>query len=378
MVGIKYHLRFFNNIIPQIFVYVQSKTNIYIKNPFLTHCLPLPIIPAMASNLPILISSHFKELITLAAAKKNESAVNALKKQVEYSAQEEHVLSYESQDPLGSSHFLVAPRLVHQYKNRCLLLSTGRCFSNCRYCFRRASPAKSFDLISEQELEDVCDYILKHSYIEEILVSGGDIMTAPDDKIKQILQSLRKIHPSLLIRICTRAPVFAPERFTPELVTFFRSIKPLWLIPHINHSAELDAKTTACLERIIDTGIPVQSQTVLLKGVNDSVQELSKLFNHLVKIGVKPGYLFMTDIAPGTAHFRTPLPEALKLYEALKEELSGLSLPVFAVDIPDGGGKFNLQQISADFMKYTVTKEDNWFTFTDKNGKVRRYPIEKD
>ena len=332
----------------------------------------------MALNLPILISPHFKELIEQSLAQGDTTAADALKKQVEYSEQAEHILDYETQDPLGSCHYQITPRLIHQYKNRCLLLSTGRCFSNCRYCFRKASPAKNFELISEQELKTVCDYISKYNYIEEILVSGGDVMTAPDDRIKEILQTLRNIRPSLLIRLCTRAPVFAPERFTPELVAFLRSIKPLWLIPHINHSAELDAKTTACLESIIDAGIPVQSQTVLLKGVNDSVKELAKLFNRLVKTGIKPGYLFMTDIAPGTLHFRVQITQALELYENLRNELSGLSLPVFAVDIPDGGGKFNLLQLSADFMKYTVAKENNWYTFTDKNGKARHYPIENE
>ena len=343
----------------------------------MTHCLPLPIIPAMTSNLPILISSHFKELIEQAAAKGDTYAENALKKQVEYSEQEEHILSYESQDPLGSCHYKITSRLIHQYKNRCLLLSTGKCFSNCRYCFRRASPAKSFGLISEQELAEICDYISKDSDIEEILVSGGDILTAKNEEIKQRLSAIRNTRNNLLIRIGTRAPVFAPERFTPELITFLRSIKPLWIIPHINHTAELDAKTTFCLETLINAGIPMQSQTVLLKGVNDSVLELSKLFNKLTKIGIKPGYLFMTDIAPGTSHFRVPITQAMELYENFRNELSGLSLPVFAVDIPDGGGKFNLLQLSADFIKYKVVKENNWYTFTDKNGKVRRYPIEK-
>ena len=343
----------------------------------MTHSLTVPIIPAMAVNLPILISPHFKELIEQVATTGDIHAVNALKKQVEYSEQEEHILSYENQDPLGSCHYQITPRLIHQYKNRCLLLSTGRCFSNCRYCFRRASPVKGFELISKQELAEVCDYISKEKNIEEILVSGGDILTAKDEEIKQRLSELRNIRSNLLIRIGTRAPVFAPERFTPELIAFLRSIKPLWVIPHINHSAELDSKTTTCLESLTDAGIPMQSQTVLLKGVNDSVQELSKLFNKLTKAGIKPGYLFMTDIAPGTSHFRVPVTQALELYENLRNELSGLSLPVFAVDIPDGGGKFNLLQLSADFMKYPVAKENNWYIFTDKNGKVRRYPIEE-
>lgn len=157
---------------------------------------------------------------------------------------------------------------------------------------------------------------------------------------------MRSARKDVLIRVCTRAPVFAPERFTPHLKALLKSFKPLWIIPHINHSAEFSPQFSPesyrVLNDLIDCGIPMQSQTVLLRGVNNNIEELVSLFQGLTEIGIKPGYLFQGDLAPGTAHFRVPIDEGIKLYERLRYELSGLSLPVYAVDIPGGGGKFNL------------------------------------
>ena len=134
-----------------------------------------------------------------------------------------------------------------------------------------------------------------------------------------------------MIRLCTRAPVFAPELFTEELLNLLKKTKPLWLIPHINHPAELGKEQTNALNACIEAGIPIQSQTVLLKGVNDNEKTLIKLFHKLTCMGIKPGYLFQGDLAPGTAHFRVPIDEGIKLYENLRYELSGLSLPVYSV-----------------------------------------------
>ena len=183
---------------------------------------------------------------------------------------------------------------------------------------------------------------------------------------------MRKARPNILIRLGTRAPVFAPERFTPELIALLKRFKPLWVIPHINHPAEISERWSPesykCLYNIVDSGVPAQSQTVLLRGINDSVPVLAELFEKLVKIGVKPGYLFQGDLAKGTGHFRVPLDEGVKLYNALKKELSGLSLPVYAVDLPGGGGKVNIPATRF------VRDGDNW-KYTDASGKSWFYPV---
>ena len=301
--------------------------------------------PADAVALfPVAVPPAFEELIAEAEKAGDADGAAALSREVYPSSEERAVSPDETSDPLGEARFAVLPRLVHQYKSRVLLLSTSRCIGYCRYCFRRsfASQRTSAPLIAGDELEEACRYIEERAEIEEALVSGGDPLSAPFDALLDLLSRLRKIRPHLVLRLCTRAPVFAPNLFTEERIAALRKLRPLWLVPHINHPAELGFKQRECLARFIDAGIPVFSQSVLLQGVNDSVPVLHELFASLVRIGVKPGYLFQCDMAPGTAHFRVPLTQALALWRKLTLELSGLSRPAFAVDLPNGGGKFPL------------------------------------
>lgn len=327
--------------------------------------------------LPFSISpAYFEQMQNLYQSGKIED-FKALQRQIIPSPDEFSIKPYEISDPLGAHRYQVTERLVHQYKNRCLLISTGACFANCRHCFRRASQVRQMPFISAPQIEEVCRYLSAHTEVKEILVSGGDCLTASDKVLFNLLQKLRAVRSDLIIRIGTRAPVFAPGRFTGELLQKLSELRPLWIIPHINHPAELSAKTIGALNAIINSGIPMQSQTVLLRGVNNSLQTLTELFTRLATLGVRPGYLFQGDLAPGTAYLRTNIEESLQLYEELRKELSGLSLPVFAVDLPNGGGKFNLLQLSADFMKYTVEKKSEEYVFNGKDGETWRYPIEQ-
>ncbi len=327
------------------------------------------------SGFPFSVPPAFKELIAAAEKAGDTEAAEALKKQVYPSPEESIISACESSDPLGEAQYVVFPRLVHQYKNRALLLSTSRCIGYCRYCFRRsfaAQRAEGAGLISGEELEEACRYIEAHSEIEEILVSGGDPCSAPFNALIRLLARLRKIRSSLVLRLCTRAPVFSPELFTPERIAALREMRPLWLIPHINHPAELGARQIECLTSFVESGIPVYSQTVFLRGVNDSRAVLCELFKSLVRIGVKPGYLFQCDLAPGTGHFRVPLNRALSLWQELAEELSGLSRPVFAVDLPGGGGKFPL---SAATLKNSIVSCGEEGLFVRRpDGKSYEYP----
>ena len=186
------------------------------------------------------------------------------------------------------------------------------------------------------------------------------------------MDGLRTIKEDLLIRLCTRAPIFAPELFTEELLNLLKKTKPLWLIPHINHPAELGAEQTNALNACIEAGIPIQSQTVLLKGVNDNEKTLIKLFHKLTCMGIKPGYLFQLDPAAGTSHFRVPLKEALELWERVEPKLSGLSRPQFAADLPGGGGKFPLSALIYS-KKIIEQKEDSSFSALGADGVIHKY-----
>ena len=274
-------------------------------------------------RFPRLVPHSFTRLIDEA-----DGAVRlALARQIEPSPEEDVFALEETSDPLGEGRYLVTPYLVHQYPNRVLALVTGKCLGHCRYCFRKSFTARSRRFLSEAEQDAIVAYLANTPAVREILVSGGDPLTAPPDSLFAFLEKLRAVRSDLLIRLCTRGPVFAPEKFTPEFVHRLAALQPLWVIPHINHPAELGAAQRDCITALRTAGIPQQSQTVLLRGVNDSPELLAELFHELVCLGVKPGYLFQCDLAPGTASFRVPPDEGMHIWLRLRDMLSGLSLP---------------------------------------------------
>ncbi|PIE97725.1 MAG: radical SAM protein [Treponema sp.] len=317
--------------------------------------------------LPKLVSSEYLKLIENA----DPVSAEALKKQVLPSPQENNVQDFETIDPLGEKYYQVSNQCIHQYPNRVLILTTGKCFSYCRYCFRREFAARQEGFISNNEFSKIMDYIRLNPNIKEVLLSGGDPVTGGIERIKYCLENLRSVSKNLIIRLCTRSIIFAPQAFTPEFITLLKKSKPLWIIPHINHFAELQAPQIKAIENCIDAGIPMQSQTVLLKGVNDDAEVLIKLFHKLTCLGVKPGYLFQLDTARGTSHFAVPLKQAVSLWKTLKNRLSGLSLPTFAVDLQDGGGKFRLDAVALHENISNIT--ETGFTVVKDDGKVYTY-----
>ena len=253
---------------------------------------------------------------------------------------------YECADPLGESHHRVAPRLVHQYGDRALLLSSGSCAGYCRHCFRRVWTGEERSFIAEDELALPLAYLASHPGIKEILVSGGDPLIASDDRLEWLFAALRKARPGILLRLCTRVPVVDPRRIDDSLAAMLRKFRPLRVILHLNPPRELPQEVRDALSRLVDSGIPVHTQTVLLRGINDDVQLLAGLFRELTDLGATPYYLFQGDLAPGTAHFRVPLARGMELYAALRRCCSPLSLPIYAVDLPGGGGKLHLTEAS--------------------------------
>jgi lysine 2,3-aminomutase len=247
-------------------------------------------------------------------------------------------------DPLGESCYRAAPRLVHQYQDRALLLAGGGCAGYCRYCFRRVWIAHPQGFIAESELIPVLVYLKGHAEIREVLLSGGDPLTASDERLAWLCKALRDVKPGMLLRLCTRFPITNPERLTPELIRLLKVYRPLRMVIHLNHPRELSPQTQEGLVRCVEAGIPIHVQTVLLRGINDDAKTLGALFRACLDLGISPYYLFQLDLAPGTAHFRMPLKQGMTLYQELKALISGLGLPTYAVDLPGGGGKIALHE----------------------------------
>jgi lysine 2,3-aminomutase len=271
-------------------------------------------------------------------------------------------------DPLGEEGYRLTSRLIHQYSDRALLLAGGPCAGYCRYCFRRARMNAAF--ISSAELEPVLACLESRPGIREILVSGGDPLTADDEKLEELFWKLRKVRPGILIRLCSRVPVTNPKRLSLQSIDLFHRYRPLRLVTHINHAKELSPDARTALVSIVEAGLPVHVQTVLLKGINDNAETLALLFRECLNLGLSPYYLFQMDLAPGTAHFRVPLKKGLAIYRELERHISGLALPVYAVDLPGGGGKIRLSEDA-------IAGEDKGaLLLKGHDGKLWKYPAE--
>ena len=247
-------------------------------------------------------------------------------------------------DPLGEVLHRASPSLVRQYRSRALLRASGECAVHCRHCFRRTLLPSERGYISPEDQAAAAAWLAGHPEIREILVSGGDPLVASDERLKNLLSALRRARPEAVLRICTRCPSTLPMRFTPGLVALLRSFRPLRVVTHFNHPRELSPQADEALGVLIDAGIPVSVQTVLLRGINDDPDVLESLFSGLVRRGTQPYYLFQADLAPGTAHLRCPLSRGLGIYAELRRRLSGMELPRYAVDAPGGGGKVFLPE----------------------------------
>ncbi len=309
------------------------------------------------------------------AALAGSGADDPIRRQCIPDPREAELKYYELDDPLGGALFGVGPRLVHQYRDRALLLSNGACAGYCRHCFRRSWTGSVPGFIGDAELDSACAYLVAHPELQEILVSGGDPLVATNGRLETLLARLRSSRPDILLRVCTRLPVVHPARIDAVLVALLRRFRPLRMIVHINHPRELPPETCSAISSCVDAGIPVHTQTVLLKGINDDEQVLAVLFRKIVTLGASPYYLFQGDLAQGTSHLRVNLETALSLYARLKHLVSGLCLPRFAVDLPGGGGKLALHP-GCIAGKSTYGDGSPAYLLRDTDGKLWKYPIE--
>ena len=289
------------------------------------------------SGLPFAVSSHFASLA-------GPGREDPIRRQFMPDPREALVDPFALDDPLGEACHRITPRLVHQYRDRALLLAGGSCAGLCRYCFRRVWMSAPAAFISDGELEPVLACLESRRAIREILVSGGDPLGACDGELSELFRKLRKANPLILIRLCSRFPITNPARITPETIALLARSRPLRIVTHINHPTELSQASRAVLASAVEAGIPVHVQTVLLRGINDNAETLAELFRECLGLGLSPYYLFQLDLAPGTAHFRVPLREGLSIYRELTRLISGLGLPAYALDLPGGGGKIRLHE----------------------------------
>jgi len=245
----------------------------------------------------------------------------------------------EDDDPIGDAAHSPVPGVVHRYPDRVLLKVVNVCAVYCRFCFRRAMVGPGRGALAGVALTAAIDYIARKPDIWEVILTGGDPLLLPPRRLKGLVTRLAAIDHVKVIRLHTRIPVVAPERITPALLRALRSGKATYMILHANHPRELTDEARGACARVIDAGIPMLSQSVLLRGVNDDVETLGALMRALVECRIKPYYLHHADLASGTAHLRTSIAEGQALMRALQGRYSGLCQPQYVLDIPGGHGK---------------------------------------
>ncbi len=276
----------------------------------------------------------------------------------------------EADDPLGEDHDTAVPGLVHRYPDRVLFLTTGTCSTYCRYCTRsrmvgEAGGEYSF---SRSQWESALAYIEAHPKIRDVLLSGGDPLTLSDDKLDYLLGRLRAIKHVEFIRIGTKVPTVLPMRVTRALVRVLKKHHPLWMSLHFTHPTELTPEVAKSTSRLADAGIPLGSQTVILKGINDNVPVMTELMQGLLHHRVKPYYLYQCDPISGSAQFRTPVEKGIEIIEGLRGHTTGYAVPQFVIDAPGGGGKIPL------LPEYLVGRDGDDLLLRNFEGGVYRYP----
>ncbi|HOF13075.1 MAG TPA: KamA family radical SAM protein, partial [Spirochaetota bacterium] len=248
----------------------------------------------------------------------------------------------ESEDPLAEDNDTPVQGLVHRYPDRVLFLATDFCSTYCRYCTRSRIVGRSNCNLSTSHWEGAIRYIAQHSEVRDVLISGGDPLTMNDSMIEYLLSRLKAIPHVEIIRIGTKVPAVLPQRITHTLVSMLRKYHPLWINIHFTHPDELTPETMKACNRLANAGIPLGSQTVLLKGINDTVETLKKLYHLLLQCRVRPYYLYQCDPIVGSAHFRTSVETGIAMIQGLRGHTTGLAIPHYVIDAPGGGGKIPL------------------------------------
>jgi lysine 2,3-aminomutase len=288
---------------------------------------------AERAGLPIAITPYYLGLAD------REDPADPIRVQCVPDARESKVAPGDLVDPLGEEAHTVAPHLVRRYPDRVLLLVSDRCAVYCRFCTRSRMVGQGGGAISEGAMKPALDWIRSHEEIRDVIVSGGDPLAMSTDKLARIVSAIRDIPSVETIRLATRVPVTLPMRITRELVRALKPHHPIWVMTHFNHPRELTKESRRACAMLADAGFPVMNQTVLLRGVNDDARTLETLFRGLVRTRVRPYYLLQMDPVRGSSHLRTPLSRGVEIMRELQGRVSGIALPKFVCDTPNGKGK---------------------------------------
>ncbi len=273
----------------------------------------------------------------------------------------------EMADPCGEDKKSPVRGLVHRYPDRVLFLVNEMCAMYCRYCTRSRMVGDGHRTLSMQTYNTAFEYIRAHKEIRDVLISGGDPLTLSDRVLEHIIKTLKSIPHVEFVRIGTRIPVTLPQRVTSELVNMLKKYSPIWMSIHFNHPKEVTKRVKFACDLIADSGIPMGSQTVLLKGINDNAATMKKLMHELLKIRVRPYYIYQCDPILGSKHFRTPVSVGIEIMEKLRGHTTGYAVPTYVIDGPGGGGKIPISP------QYIVKHEGNTYTLRNYAGDQYTY-----
>ncbi len=315
----------------------------------------------LKGRLPLRITPYFASLIY------NSKPSDPLRRNVVPVVEELFETPSEQADPLHEKSFSPVKGIVHRYPDRVLFTVTQVCSNYCRYCTRSHSVGK-LDKLGRQDFEKAFEYIAVHKEIRDVLISGGDPLTLTDETLDYILFNIRKIEHVEIVRIGTRIPVVLPQRITDGLISVLKKYHPLFISLHFSHPAEITEECAEACIKLADNGFPLGSQTVLLKGINDNVPVMKELMHKLLKIRVRPYYLYQCDLIPGSGHFRTTVKKGLEIIKGLRGYTSGYAVPTFVIDAPGGGGKIPL------LPDYVVEHNNEHILLRNYKGDLCEYP----
>ncbi len=288
---------------------------------------------SVLSTLRMAITPYYLSLIN------PDDPYDPVRKQCIPTAAETHQAEADLLDPLHEDEDSPVPGLTHRYPDRVLFLITDMCSMYCRHCTRRRFAGQKDDESPSERIEKALEYIEKTETVRDVLLSGGDALMVGDAKLEYIIARLRKIEHVEIVRLGSRVPVVCPQRITPELCAMLSKYHPVWLNTHFNHPNEVTEESRRACAMLANAGIPLGNQSVLLRGVNDCVNIQMDLVHELVKMRVRPYYLYQCDLSMGLEHFRTPVSKGIEIIEGLRGHTSGYCIPTFVVDAPGGGGK---------------------------------------
>lgn len=325
---------------------------------------------AVEKEYPVLVSEYYLNLIN-----KNNIPNDPIWKQCIPTISELND-NASDEDPQCEKKYIPTPKLIHRYKDRALLLTTTRCATQCRFCFRKRHWKEGTNRqdITDSELKNAVRYLQAHPEIKEILLSGGDPLILSNNRLDSILRAVYSIKTIEVVRIASRVVVTNPSRINSGLLKTLSKYSGVWLVTHFNHPNEVTLESMAACKKIISSGVPILNQTVLLKGINDNPAILEELFRSLIKNKIKPHYLFHIDPVTGVKHFATGIEKGLGILKYFRRNLSSIATPHFSIDLPEGGGKVSLQpSYSKDNFLFESVEEEKLISYyPELKGKLAK------